>query len=44
MDVSIGMIGNETGLEEFWSQRIGWVPWDIGVDIRTTLKIQEILW
>jgi len=39
MDVSICMIASETGLEEFWLQRVGWVAWDIGVDIRTILKI-----
>jgi hypothetical protein len=38
------MMGNEKGLEEFWSQRIGWVTWDIGVDIRWILKILGILW
>jgi hypothetical protein len=32
------MIGNEKGLEEFWSQRIGWVTLDIGVHIRSILK------
>ena len=36
--MSICMIGNDKGLELFWSQRVGWVTWDVGVDIRSVLK------